>query len=264
MMHFFYLARCSDGSLYAGTCMNLKERETKHNDGTGAKYTRSRRPVKIIYHEEYETLSQARSREALVKQWPKEDKERLLSEGKRKPERETRCIAVIGMNGVGKSNFGRILASKLRMKRVDVDSEFRKIHGEMDPFIEQKGWDEFRKEETMLVHKHLQPGYIVVLGGGAVESLEVREILKKRALVIWLQGDKSRIKKQLHAAKRPRPEFRRGVTASSVENLLNRRNPHYEELADIRIPSSAGFAGQVPVALNLLRKKAQKRPLGRT
>ena len=47
MPHFFYLARCSDESLYAGTCINLEARERKHNDGTGAKYTRSRRPVRI-------------------------------------------------------------------------------------------------------------------------------------------------------------------------------------------------------------------------
>lgn len=65
--HFVYLARCADGSLYAGTCVNLKEREAKHNDGTGAKYTRSRLPVKFVYHEKKKTLSDARSREAAIK-----------------------------------------------------------------------------------------------------------------------------------------------------------------------------------------------------
>lgn len=79
VIHYFYLARCSDGSLYAGTCLNLNEREQKHNDGTGAKYTRSRGPVKIIYHEEYSTLSEARKREAEVKTWPKARKEALIS-----------------------------------------------------------------------------------------------------------------------------------------------------------------------------------------
>ena len=78
MPHFFYLARCSDGSLYAGTCVDLNEREAKHNAGTGAKYTRSRRPIRIIHHEEFETLSAARRREAEVKKWPKAKKEFLL------------------------------------------------------------------------------------------------------------------------------------------------------------------------------------------
>ncbi|HVW66442.1 MAG TPA: GIY-YIG nuclease family protein [Candidatus Peribacteraceae bacterium] len=78
MPHFFYLARCSDDSLYAGTCVDLKEREAKHNDGSGAKYTRSRRPIRIIYHEEFDTLSEARKREAEVKKWTKAEKEALI------------------------------------------------------------------------------------------------------------------------------------------------------------------------------------------
>ena len=78
MPHYFYLARCSDNSLYAGTCIDLKEREAKHNAGTGSKYTRSRLPIKMIYHEEFETLSEARSREMLVKQMSREEKEELL------------------------------------------------------------------------------------------------------------------------------------------------------------------------------------------
>ncbi|MBP9773955.1 MAG: GIY-YIG nuclease family protein [Candidatus Peribacteraceae bacterium] len=78
MPHFFYLARCADCSLYAGTCLNLQEREEKHNAGTGAKYTRSRSPIKIIYSEEFDTLSEARKREAEVKKWTKDKKEGLL------------------------------------------------------------------------------------------------------------------------------------------------------------------------------------------
>lgn len=79
MPHFFYLARCADGSLYAGTCMDLAEREAKHNEGNGAKYTRSRLPVKIIYHKDFATLSEARKREAEVKKWNKMDKETLVT-----------------------------------------------------------------------------------------------------------------------------------------------------------------------------------------
>lgn len=77
--HYVYLARCADGSLYAGTCVNLAEREAKHNAGTGAKYTRSRLPVRIVYHETFDSLSAARRREAEVKTWSKARKEALLS-----------------------------------------------------------------------------------------------------------------------------------------------------------------------------------------
>ena len=78
MPHFFYLARCADESLYAGTCVDLDARLEKHNAGTGAKYTRSRRPVRIVYSEEFPTINKARRREAEVKRWRKQKKEQLI------------------------------------------------------------------------------------------------------------------------------------------------------------------------------------------
>ncbi len=77
--HFFYLARCSDGSLYAGTAVNLKERERRHNEGRGGRYTRARLPVTVVYSESFGTMSEARKREAAVKSWPKERKEALVA-----------------------------------------------------------------------------------------------------------------------------------------------------------------------------------------
>ena len=77
MPYYFYFARCSDNSLYSGSCIDLQKREIKHNEGKGAKYTRSRRPVKIVYHEQFATLTEARRREAQIKTWSKIKKERL-------------------------------------------------------------------------------------------------------------------------------------------------------------------------------------------
>ena len=79
--HFFYLARCSDNSLYSGTTVNLKARERRHNAGRGARYTASRRPIEIVHHEEFETLLDARRREAEVKRWSKAQKEKLVTQG---------------------------------------------------------------------------------------------------------------------------------------------------------------------------------------
>ncbi|MDD5041922.1 MAG: GIY-YIG nuclease family protein [Candidatus Peribacteraceae bacterium] len=78
MLYYFYLARCCDESLYAGFCMDLKEREKRHNEGKGAKYTRSHFPIKIVHHETYETRSAALRREAQVKTWTKAAKEKLV------------------------------------------------------------------------------------------------------------------------------------------------------------------------------------------
>ncbi|OGJ60554.1 hypothetical protein A3A67_05285 [Candidatus Peribacteria bacterium RIFCSPLOWO2_01_FULL_51_18] len=81
MPQYFYIARCSDGSLYVGSCNNLQEREDRHNEGKGAKYTKDRRPIKIIYSEKFSTLLEARRRELQVKKWSRAKKENLV-EGK--------------------------------------------------------------------------------------------------------------------------------------------------------------------------------------
>ncbi|MDD3066568.1 MAG: GIY-YIG nuclease family protein [Candidatus Gracilibacteria bacterium] len=78
MQHFFYIARCCDNSLYSGYTVNLEKREAQHNLGKGAKYTAARKPVKIIYSEEFESKSAAMQREAEVKSWKREAKEKLL------------------------------------------------------------------------------------------------------------------------------------------------------------------------------------------
>ena len=90
MPHYFYLARCADESLYAGTCVDIHAREALHNQGKGAKYTRSHSPVKIIYFETFQTLSEARRREAEVKKWHKPAKECLVLRRASEPRKITR------------------------------------------------------------------------------------------------------------------------------------------------------------------------------
>ena len=75
---YFYLARCRDDSLYAGITKDLKRRAAEHNEGTGAKYTRSRRPVTLVWWERFGSKSAAAKREAEVKKWGKSRKERLI------------------------------------------------------------------------------------------------------------------------------------------------------------------------------------------
>lgn len=76
--YYAYIARCNDNSLYSGYTTDLDEREVKHNEGKGARYTRMRRPIKIVYHEEFETKSQAMKREYEFKHLKKKDKEGLI------------------------------------------------------------------------------------------------------------------------------------------------------------------------------------------
>ena len=80
--YYFYLLRCSDNSLYAGICMALEQRIAKHQKGNGAKYTRSRLPVTLVFQEHHRSKGDALRREAEVKKWTKQRKERLVSDGK--------------------------------------------------------------------------------------------------------------------------------------------------------------------------------------
>jgi putative endonuclease len=78
-MHFVYIVRCADGSFYTGYARNPKARLKLHNAGVGAKYTRGRRPVKLVYSEPCRTLSKALKREYELKQWPRAKKRRLIA-----------------------------------------------------------------------------------------------------------------------------------------------------------------------------------------
>lgn len=76
---YTYMVRCSDGSLYTGSAADSAEARTAvHNAGRGAKYTRSRRPVKLVWYRAWDTAHDARSMEARIKHWKKEDKEALV------------------------------------------------------------------------------------------------------------------------------------------------------------------------------------------
>lgn len=77
-MHFVYVVECCDGSLYTGYTTDVDRRIREHNDGTGAKYTRGRRPVDLVHVERFEGKSAAMSREYEVKQLTRRQKERLV------------------------------------------------------------------------------------------------------------------------------------------------------------------------------------------
>lgn len=77
-MNYVYLLRCCDGSLYCGWTTDLQKRVACHNRGHGAKYTRSRLPVKLVYAETWDERNQAMSRENRIKRMSKDEKEKLV------------------------------------------------------------------------------------------------------------------------------------------------------------------------------------------
>jgi putative endonuclease len=85
---FVYLLRCSDGSIYTGWAYNVAQRLLVHQQGHGARYTRSRRPVKLLYSEQLPSRREAMLREIALKRWTRTRKLALAKT--RIPARDTK------------------------------------------------------------------------------------------------------------------------------------------------------------------------------
>ena len=75
---FVYILRCADGSLYTGITKDMERRCQQHNDGTASRYTRSRRPTKLVWQEVQPSRSSALKREAAIKAMTRQDKLALI------------------------------------------------------------------------------------------------------------------------------------------------------------------------------------------
>jgi len=78
-MNYVYILRCNDDSLYTGWTNNLEKRVKAHSNGKGAKYTKSRLPVELVYFEEYENKVEAMRREYAIKQLKRKEKLMLIN-----------------------------------------------------------------------------------------------------------------------------------------------------------------------------------------
>jgi len=78
--HYVYVLRCADDSLYTGYTTDPERRVEEHDDGEGAKYTRSRTPVELVHVEEHSSRGDALSREHEIKSLTKREKEQLVAE----------------------------------------------------------------------------------------------------------------------------------------------------------------------------------------
>ena len=81
---FVYIARCADGTLYTGIATDARRRVAEHNGrgGSGARYTRARRPVRLVYTERKTSRSTAARREAEIKRLPRPAKQALIRAGR--------------------------------------------------------------------------------------------------------------------------------------------------------------------------------------
>ena len=78
IVNYTYIVECKDKTLYTGWTNDLQKRIKTHNDGKGAKYTKSRLPVRLVYYEVYKTKQEAMRREYEIKQLTREQKKKLI------------------------------------------------------------------------------------------------------------------------------------------------------------------------------------------
>lgn len=154
-------------------------------------------------------------------------------------------VFLIGPMGAGKTTIGRHLATLLDKRFVDIDQEIEKRTGVTIPVIfDVEGESGFRRRESAAIEDLTRDRNIVLAtGGGAVLLEENRKVLKARGTVVYLQADVETLVERTRRD-RNRPLLQTEDPRGKIEEILQRREPIYRELADIiantgqRSPSS--------------------------
>lgn len=151
-----------------------------------------------------------------------------------------RTIALVGLMGVGKSSVGRRLASALDMPFCDADAEIEAAAGQsVSDIFADLGETEFRAGEHRVIRRILDgPPVVLATGGGAFMHEGTRELLKTRAVTVWLQADLDTLVER--ATRRDTRPLLRGKDPRTVlEGLAEARYPVYA-LADVHVMSEQG------------------------
>ncbi|PVX31682.1 shikimate kinase [Pasteurella langaaensis DSM 22999] len=152
---------------------------------------------------------------------------------------EKRNIFLVGPMGAGKSTIGRQLAQQLGMEFIDSDAEIEERAGaDISWIFDLEGEEGFRKREERIINELTQKqGIVLSTGGGAVLSKDNRNYLSARGIVIYLE---TTVDKQFERTQRDkkRPLLQGAEDPRKVlEDLAKVRNPLYEEVADITLPT---------------------------
>ena len=149
-------------------------------------------------------------------------------------------VYLVGPMGSGKTTIGKRLSQLLNLEFLDCDHELETQTGaSVNLIFDVEGEKGFRKRETeMLRSLTARGGVLVATGGGAVLSDENRKLLSESGLVIYLQTS---VQQQLRRLKRDktRPLLQSGGREEKLARLASKRDPLYEEVADIIFPSQS-------------------------
>lgn len=145
-------------------------------------------------------------------------------------------IFLIGPMGAGKTSVGKYLASHLDKEFVDSDQEIEKRTGASLTWIyDLEGMDGFRQRETQMIDELSQRENIVLsTGGGCVEVPAIRDYLRQRGVVVYMEVSLETQLKRLKRDKK-RPLLQAGNPQDVLIKLWEEREPFYEEIADYTV-----------------------------
>lgn len=149
---------------------------------------------------------------------------------------DPRNIFLVGLMGAGKTTVGKLLAKRLKKTFFDSDREIQRRTGVAIPVIfEIEGESGFRSREAAVLQELTQLEDIVLAtGGGAVLSLENRQLLSRRGTVVYLRATVDELWTRTRHDKN-RPLLQTEDPRAKLEELLVQRDPLYREVADIII-----------------------------
>lgn len=148
---------------------------------------------------------------------------------------------LIGMMGAGKSTVGRLLARRCGFEFIDCDRQLEARSGAtIATIFELEGEDGFRRREAALIDELTQRSRTVLAtGGGAILKEENRRHLRERGLVIYLRASAEEIMRRTQKD-RARPLLQTSDRRARIVELLQAREPLYEETAHVTVQSNAG------------------------
>lgn len=151
-----------------------------------------------------------------------------------------KTIVLVGLMGAGKSCIGRRLAAELGVDFVDADTEIEAAAGcSIEEIFERHGEAAFRDGERRVIARLLkQPVHVLASGGGSFMAPQTRELIRRRAISIWLRADLELLLKRT-ARRDTRPLLQQGDPRAILETLIAERYPVYAE-ADIIVDSQDG------------------------
>lgn len=162
---------------------------------------------------------------------------------------KVRTVALVGLMGAGKSTVGRRLASSLGRKFYDSDEEIERAAGmSIADIFSIHGESDFRRGEKRVLERLLEDApHVLATGGGAYLDPETRDLLRAKAVTVWLNADLRTLWKRV-AKRGHRPLLRAPNPKAVLEKLFDERAPVYSE-ADLIVESHDGPHDRVVEAI---------------